>query len=327
MRRREFIALTGFVAAAWPLVARAQQPAMPVIGFLSSRSLDTDAQLLTIFREGLNQTGYVEGRNVAVEYRGAEGQYDRLPTLAAELVRKQVAVISASAFPAALAAKAATSTIPIVFEIGNDPVKSGLVASLNRPGGNVTGVTLFTSMLGSKQLALLHELLPRVPVIAVLVNPTNPNVRDATHDVQTAAHTIGLETRLLNASGEQDLHTAFSTIAEKRIGGLLVPQRDPFFTLQRERLAGLAIRYGVPMMCSQREFAMAGGLISYSSNPADAWRQAGVYTGRVLDGATPKVLPVQLVSKFQLVVNLKTAKALGLTVPPSVLAIADEVIE
>jgi putative tryptophan/tyrosine transport system substrate-binding protein len=300
---------------------------MPVIGFLSSRSPDADIQLLTLFREGLKLLGYVQGRNVAIDYRGAEGQYDRLSALAADLVHRGVAVIAASAFPAARAAKSGTSTIPIVFEVGNDPVKAGLVASLNNPGGNVTGVSLFTSLLGSKQLELLRELLPGVMVIAVLINPKNPTSANAIENVQLAASALGLQTRLLNASAGHEFDTAFQMIAEQRISALLVPQRDPFFTLQRERIAQLAISHKVSMMNSQREFAEAGGLISYASDPRDAWREFGVYTGRVLAGAKPDSLPVQLVSKFELVINLKTAKVLGLTVPPGVLAITDEVIE
>jgi putative ABC transport system substrate-binding protein len=326
MRRRAFITLLGG-AAAWPLAARAQQPAMPVIGFLHSGWPDEIADRLRAFHQGLGETGYVDGRNVALEYRWADNKYDRLPALAADLVRRQVTVIAApGSVPSALAAKAATATIPIVFSVGIDPVEFGLVASLNRPGGNLTGITSLNVEVGPKRLELLHELVPSATMIALLVNPTNPNAETLSRDAQAAAHSLGLQLQVLHASSERDFDTVFASLVQLRIGGLVVGI-DPFIGTRIEQIAALALRHTMPTIYQFREFAAAGGLMTYGTNTADTFRGAGVYTGRILKGEKPADLPVQQATKVELIINLKTAKLFGLTVPPGMLARADEVIE
>ena len=326
MRRREFLALLGAAAAA-SLATRAQQP-MPVIGYLSVGSPETDniPGRLVAFRRGLSETGYVEGQNVAIEYRWAEGEYDRLPALAADLVHRPVSLIVAQNAPAAFAAKAATSTIPIVFDSGIDPVQSGLVASLSRPGGNITGVALLTVELMGKRLELLHELLPKAAVVTLLVNPGNPVTESESKSLQEAAGSLGLRTHELRAGSPSEIEAAFETLAGLRADALVVSV-DTLFTSQREQIVALAARHAVPAIYGWRLFPAAGGLISYGSDIADSYRQLGVYTAKILKGAKPADLPVQHVVKLDLVINLRTAKALGLTIPPLILARADEVIE
>jgi putative tryptophan/tyrosine transport system substrate-binding protein len=325
MRRREFITLVGG-AAAWPLAARAQQP-MPVIGYLSARTPESDVSQLAAFRQGLSEAGYMEGRNVVIEYRWTEGQNDRLPEMAADLARRQVSVMVAATGPATLAAKAATATIPIVFQLGNDPVAIGLVASLNRPGGNITGVTTLSVELGPKRLELLHELIPAATITAVLVNPNNATALETqTRDLQAAARNLGLQVHVLRASTDRDFDTVFTTLVQLRAGGLAIGG-DAFLNSRSEQLAALALRHALPAIHQPREFAAAGGLMSYGSSNTDAIRQAGVYTGKILKGAKPADLPVIQAVKVELVINLKTAKALGLTVPTALLVRADEVIE
>ena len=325
MRRREFITLLGG-AVAWPLIARAQQPAMLVIGFLRNTLPEDSAYLLTAFRQGLTGVGYVEGQNVAIEYRWAENRFERLQELAADLVRRQCAVIVAGGNAPARAAMAATATIPIVFASGDDPVRLGFVASLNRPSANVTGVTFYAGVLVAKQLELLREVVPKAAVVSMLVNPSSPAADDQIRDAKAAARAIGLEIHILNASSERDFEKAFATLVQYRADAVIVAG-DALFTGQRDRLVALAARHAVPVTYNLPEFVAAGGLMSYGSSSMDAYRQVGVYTGRILKGAKPADLPVQQPTKFELAVNLKTAKALGLTVPPAVLGRADEVIE
>jgi ABC-type uncharacterized transport system substrate-binding protein len=328
MKRRDFIKVIACSAVAWPLAARAQQSAMPVIGYLGSESPDVFAGRLRAFRQGLSETGYVEGKNVAIEYRWAENQYDRFPALMADLVRREVTVIVAvTGTPPALAAKAATATIPIVFVTAGDPVALGLVGSLNRPGGNLTGVATLTVELGPKQLEVLRELVPTATIIALLVNPTNPtNAETLSRDLQAAARTLGLQLHVLHASTERDFDAVFASLPRLRAGALVIGS-DPFFNSRSQQLAALALRYAIPTMYPFREYAMAGGLISYGNSFADAHRQVGIYTGNILKGEKPGNLPVQQSTKVELIINLKTANALGLTVPLSLLGRADEVIE
>ena len=327
MRRRDFITLLGGTAVAWPLAASAQRPAMPVIGFLSAASPDTNADRMREFRLGLKDSGYVEGENVAIEYRWAEGQFDRLPALAAELVRRQVAVIAAVGNSAAVAAKAATTAIPIVFNVGDDPVRLGLVASLARPGGNLTGINIFTAELVAKRLELLRELVPAATRVAVLVNPINAAITETTlRDVEPAARAIGMQIQVLNASNSREVDAAFATLASERPDALFVAG-DPFLNSRRVHLTQLAAFHRLPATYALRDYAEAGGLMSYGPNIADAFRQIGAYAGRILKGAKPADLPIVQASKFELVINTQTARMLDLTVPPMLLAHADGVIE
>jgi putative tryptophan/tyrosine transport system substrate-binding protein len=324
--RRKFLATLGGAAAAWPLAARAQQPAVPVIGYLNNASPEADASRLTGLRRGLNQSGYVEGRNLVIEYRWAGNQADRLPALATDLVQLRVAVIVSPGLVATLAAKAATTSIPIVFGIGNDPVQLGLVASLNRPGGNLTGFNAVSSELGAKGLALLHELVPGSATIGFLENPNNPTFEITTRDVLAAAPVMGLTVQILKASTDREIDAAFASLVQARTGALLVGN-DVFFNNRIERLIELAADHAIPTMYAFREFVVAGGLISYGTTLIETYRQVGLYTGRILKGERPADLPVIQATKIELIINLKTAKALGLQIPDRLLALADEVIE
>ena len=325
MRRRDFFGLIGGVAV-WPLPAQAQQRRQPKIGFLNGASYELSAHLVKAFHQGLGETGFAEGRNVTFEYRSAEGQYARLPALAADLVRQQVDVIAATGTPTGLPAKAATATIPIVFVTGSDPVEQGLVASLSRPGGNLTGATTLAVELGQKRMELLRQLVPAAKAVAILVNQKGPNLATVTRDLQGAARTVGLPFHMLQASTDEELETVFPNVA--RTGaGMLVIGTDTFFNSKSALLATLALRHKVPAVYQYREFVAAGGLISYAGSITDAYRQAGIYVGRILKGEKPADLPVQQSTKAELFINLRTAKTLGLTVPPILLARADEVIE
>ena len=327
MRRREFITFVGG-AAAWPLTARAQQPAMPVIGYLGSETPDLFASRLSAFREGLSATGYDEGRNVTIEYRWANGQTDQLAALAADLVRRQVTVIATpGSGAAALAAKAATTTIPVVFEAGVDPVAVGLVRSLNRPEGNITGITSMNIEFNPKRLELLHELVPEAKSFAVLVNPTNPvSANAAMKDLEGPSRALGLQLHVLNASADREIEAVFAKLAQLKVGGLIIAA-DTFFHNRAQRLAALTLKHAVPAVLAVREFAVVGGLVSYGGSIRETHRQAGIYTGRILKGEKPADLPVQQVTKVELYINLKTAKTLGLTVPNTLVGRADEVIE
>jgi putative ABC transport system substrate-binding protein len=324
MRRREFITIFA-AAAAWPLRARAQQPAMPVVGFLRSVSLADAADLVTAFRQGLKESGYIEGQNVAIELRSAEGHLDRLPALVTDLIGRPVAVIVGN-LNAAIAAKAATTTIPIIFASGSDPVKDGLVASLNRPGGNITGVMFFVTGLGSKRLGLLRQLVPKATLIAMLVNPGSVDTEAERRDVRAAAQKLGQQLIILDASSDRDIETSFATFVQRGAGGLIVGA-GAFLFSNRERLIALAARHALPAIYADPEDAAAGGLMGYGPSIVDAYHQVGIYAGRILKGEKPGDLPVMQSTKFDLLLNLKTAKALGLTIPPALLAIADDVIE
>ena len=326
MRRRAFITLLGGAAVAWPLAAGAQQPAMPVIGYLSARSPEDTTHLVEAFRRGLKETGFFDGQNVTVEYRWALGQYDRLPAMAAEFARRPVAIIVATGGdPAALAAKAASSTMPIVFVTG-DPVKAGLVASYSRPGGNATGINLLTTTMEPKRVGILHDLMPQASTIAVLVDPRFPTAGMQSRDIEEAAHAIGIQTEVFHASTDSEINAAFQSIAQRRLPALLVAGA-PFFDTRRGNLIALTAQHKLPTIYQFREYAVDGGLMSYGVSITDAYRQVGAYVGRILKGEKPADIPVELPTKFDLVVNLVTAKVLGLDIPPSLLARADEVIE
>jgi putative ABC transport system substrate-binding protein len=325
MRRREFIGSLIGTPVAWSLAARAQQSAMPVIGYLNTRAPNEDVHVSAAFRQGLKETGYIEGRNVTIEYRWAEGHNDRLPALAADLVRRQVTVIAANS-QATVAAKAATTTIPIIFITSADPVQVGFVGSLNRPGGNLTGAASLDMELGPKRLQLLHELLPDAGTMAALINPTFPGSDVQAREMQGAASTLGLQVHILRAYTEQEITTAFASLGQLQASGLVIGA-DPYFNSQDEKLGALALRHAVPTIHSFREFAAGGGLMSYGGSIRDVYRLGGVYTGRILKGEKPADLPVQQSTKIELILNLKTAQTLGLTIPPSILALADEVIE
>ena len=327
MRRREFITLLGSAAATWPLTARAQQPTIPVVGFLNAASAKSYARQLSAFLKGLGEAGYVDGQNVAIEYRWADGQNDRLPALASDLLHRQVTVIAATTTAASLAAKAATTTIPIVFETGADPVQLGLVPNLNHPGGNITGVTQINQEVTPKRLQLLHELVPAASIMALLVNPASPyQAKTQSSAALLAAQTLGLELHVLNASTDRDFDAAFTNVVQLRAGGLVIAS-DPFFIGRSEQLATLTVRHAVPTIFETHEFAVAGGLLSYGADITDTYRLAGVYTGRILKGDKPADLPVQQATKVELYINLKTANALGLNVPNTLIGRADEVIE
>ena len=325
VNRREFAALLGGAAVAWPLAARAQQATMPVVGFLNAQSPDAYVDRLRAFHQGLKDTGYVEGDNVTIIYRWAENQVDRLPALAAELVRRPVAAIVAAG-SGEFAAKAVTTTIPIVFYVAEDPVRLGLVASLSRPGGNLTGVNFFVSELAAKRLELLRELVPGAARVALLVNPAGPGAETALREVEAAARAVGMRMQVVNASTSREINAAFATFVRERYDALFVAP-DPFFTTRRGQLVNLASHHSIPATYSGRQYPEIGGLMSYGASLPDSWRQVGVYTGRILKGAKPADLPVMQASKFELVINAETARMLGLTVPPTLLAIADEVIE
>ena len=326
MKRRQFITLLGGAAATWPLAVRAQQPAMPLIGFLRSSTASGSAHLVVAFRQGLTETGFVEGQNVAIEYRFADDRPDRLPGLAADLAARQVALIVGNTVSVVRAAEAATTTTPILFVTGSDPVRTGLVASLNRPGGNITGVTFTTIDLAAKQLGLLHELVPNSSVLAVLRDPNQPERESELRAIEEAGQAIGRRIVILTAASEREFAPAFGSISKAGVGALLV-RGGPFFLSQRRQLVALAARYGVPASYVTRDYAEVGGLMSYGASQADAYRRAGIYAGRILKGAKPDDLPVDLPTKFELVINLATAKAFGLEIPPMLLARADEVIE
>ena len=327
MRRREFIAGLGGTAAAWPVATRAQQRAVPVVGFVNAASPQPYARMLSAFLKGLSETSFVEDQNVKIDYRWAQGEVNRLPAFATDLVHREVSVIAATGTPAALAAKAATTTIPIVFETGSDPVQLGLVASLNRPGGNVTGVAQLAVEVAPKRLELLHELIPRATLIVLLVDPTDPAISEkTTQGVQAAARSLGLELHVLNVSSDRDLDAVFAKLIQLRAGGLVV-SGGQFFNSRSKQLAARALQHAVPTIFPYRDLAAAGGLMSYGTSITDAYRLAGIYTGRVLKGEKPADLPVQQATKVELIINLETAKALGITVPLSLLGRADEVIE
>jgi putative ABC transport system substrate-binding protein len=326
IRRRDFITLAGGAVAAWPLSAHAQQPAMPVVGFLRNTVATGYNPIVTAFVRGLKEAGFVDGQNVAIEYRWADNQNDRLPALAADLIRRQVTVIVAAGIPAALAAKAATTTIPIVFEVAADPVEVGLVASLNRPGGNLTGVTTLNVELAPKRLELLHEVVPTTRSIALLIDPASPFNERLSTDTQTAASTLGMQVHVLHASTERDFDTVFESLVQMRAGALVI-NNDAFFLSRIEQLAALTVRHAVPTISAYREFIAAGGLMSYGGSLTDAYRLTGVYAGQILKGEKPADLPVQQATKVELFINLNTAKALGLTIPQSLRATADDVIE
>ena len=327
MKRREFITLLGGAVATWPVTARAQQPAMPAIGFLSSRSANDSARAVSAFRQGLAEMGYVEGRNAEIEFRWADGQFDRLPALASDLVRRSVAVLAAvGGFQTPTIAKATTSTIPIIFGIGEDPVKQGLVPNLNWPGGNMTGATFSTSLLGAKRLGILRDLVPSAKVIALLVNQSSSQGQRQKQDVEEAAREVGQRLVILDGSSDQEIDVSYANLAKQNVDALIVGS-DPFFDPRRDRMIALSARYAMPTIYQFREFVLAGGLVSYGASITDLYRQVGVYVGRVLKGESPGDLPVMLPTNFELSINLKTAKTLGLAIPSGLLAIADEVIE